>query len=131
LIRLCIILLCFTAINTASLAFVENEGRREAPNHIRRERGVARSPVAAEIDNNLLTKKQQLIFGTVVLNHRFNMLREEGYTHFLRELLRVTEFSANEAVQIISQYRNNPQRWLAYLQEIREILLATGTENEQ
>ncbi|MCL2845815.1 MAG: hypothetical protein FWE23_10280 [Chitinivibrionia bacterium] len=131
--RYYIILLCFMAINSAVFAFVENETAPQRPHNFRRERGRAdtQSPFTIGIQSDLLTKRQQLILGIVVLNQRFHTFREEGYAHLLRELLRITEFSSEEAIQIINQYMNNPEKWQADLSEIRETLLATGTNNDE
>ena len=133
MIRCFIILLCCMAINSAVFAFVEEENAAPRTHLSRRakERATLNSPYALDISNDLLTKRQQLILGIVVLNQRFHTFREEGYAHFLRELLRITEFSDEEAVKIINQYAGRPERWQAFLQEIRETLLATGTNNDE
>jgi hypothetical protein len=90
-----------------------------------------RPPFHAQIENDLLSREQQLIFGLIMLNRRYHMLREEGYAYYLRELLKVTEFSADEAKETVNKYKNNPEKWTAVLQDIRSMLTVTGTENNE
>ena len=134
MIRCFIILLCCITINSTVFAFVENEKENAPrPSHFRRdrERAAVGSPHSFNIQSDLLTKRQQLILGIVILNQRFHTFREEGYAHFLRELLRITEFTNEEAVKIINQYAGRPDKWQAFLQEIRETLLSAGAENDE
>jgi hypothetical protein len=85
----------------------------------------ARPQFAAEIKNDLLTNEQQLIFGLAVLNRRQLILRNDEYSYYLRELLKVTGFDAAGAVGILAKYKNNPEKYLAFLEEIKRNLVKT------
>ena len=126
--RYYIILLCCLLISTKIFAASENELAVETATS---RRVGLRQTFAPEIENAVLNREQQLKFGLVVLNQRFYTLREEGYAHFLRELLRITNFSAEEAVAVISGYQNSPQRWIRDLQQIQTILLSTGNDPDE
>ncbi|MDR0303433.1 MAG: hypothetical protein LBH98_01500 [Chitinispirillales bacterium] len=77
----------------------------------------------AEIENDWLTKEQQLIFGLAVLNRRYQSLRGEGYSFYLRELLKVTGFNAAEAQEILVKYKDNPEKYITVLEEIKQNLV--------
>jgi hypothetical protein len=78
---------------------------------------------AVEVENDLLTKEQQLIFGLAVLNRRQSIFPGGEYSRYLRELLKVTGFSAADAENILMKYKDNPEKYLAVLEEIKQNLV--------
>ena len=80
----------------------------------------------SEITNSALSREQQLIFGLVVLNRRHPMFRDDGYAYYLRELLNVTGYSAEEAKIIIGKYKNNPEKYLSVLEKIKQNLASNN-----
>ena len=75
-----------------------------------------------EIENDVLSREQQLIFGLVVLNRRYHAFRNDGYAYYLRELLSVTGYSADEAKAIVERYNNNPEKYLSVLEKTKQNL---------
>jgi len=97
----------------------------------RRSRGTARNitppnrfGMPTQIGEDVLSKEQQLIFGLVVINGRHNALGEAGFAHYLRELLSVTGYSAEEAKAIMEEFKNTPQKYLSVLEKIKQNLVA-------
>jgi hypothetical protein len=86
----------------------------------------ARIQFPPEIGNDLLSDEQQLILGLAFLNRRHPMLRDDGYSYYLRELLKVTGFSADEAKKIIEKYKNNPEKYLVILQKTKLSLVGSN-----
>jgi hypothetical protein len=84
-----------------------------------------------EIGKDLLNREQQLIFGLVVLNRRYPTLRNDGYSYYLRELLKTTGYSADEAKKIIADYNDNPKKWLVALENIRNTLIAVESKTNE
>ena len=109
--RCIIILICCTAISFLFAA----DPRRTMFDRV----GDSRPLFASEIENDLLTNEQQLIFGLAVLNRRQSVFRNGEYSYYLRELLKVTGFDADGAVEILAKYKNNPEKYLAFLEEIK------------
>jgi len=138
LTRFCIILIFYITINGAVFAANEGLTENQYPDAVKFESARSRrgppnaaSYVPFEIDGGLLSREQQLIFGLVTLNRRQYILGDDGYTYYLRELLKITGFTADEAKLIISQYEGNPQKWLAVLQSISNALISSGTQNDE
>jgi hypothetical protein len=149
LIRFCIILLFCTIINRD--VFAESNERAKKQNAdtvtkiepVRNRRGNIAPPnvappspnvesnVLPQIANDLLSREQQLVFGLITLNRRQNIFGDDGRAYYLRELLKITGFSPEEAKQIINKYKENPKKWLATLQEISNILTLSGTQNNE
>jgi len=78
---------------------------------------------ASEIENDLLTNEQQLIFGLAVLNRKQSAFNDGEYSYYLRELLKVTGFEIDDATKILAKYKNNPEKYLAVLEEIKQNLV--------
>lgn len=106
------ILICCTTI---SFLFAADEPRRMTFDRV----GDMRPQFASEIKNDLLTNEQQLVLGLVVLNRRQSVFRNGEYSYYLRELLKVTGFDAGGAVEILAKYKDNPEKYLAFLEEIK------------
>ena len=107
MIRNCIILIICT------ISFLSAQQERSFPR---------RTQPPSEIAGDLLTKEQQLVYGLTLLNRR-QMLQDDGYSYYLRELLNITGFSALEAKEIMAKYRNDPQKYLLFLEKIRQYLV--------
>ena len=124
-----IILLLFT-ISFASFAEIDDKILRipRALSARSNTQPQAQAPFPSEIGNDLLTREQQLIFGLVVLNRRHSVFRGDGYAYYLRELLNVTGYSAEEAKAIIENYKNNPEKYLSVLEKIKENLTTAKAE---
>jgi hypothetical protein len=120
LIRCCTISVFCIAISLAFFAFAQE------PRSIRN--FGQRAPLPAEIEEDLLSREEQVIFGLIVLNRRHSTLRDDGYAYYLRELLKSTDYSATEAVEIVNKYKNNPEKWLAVLERLRSSLISAGME---
>jgi len=82
-----------------------------------------RPQFASEIENDLLTNEQQLIFGLAVLNRKQSVFNDGEYSYYLRELLKVTGFGVDEASGILVKYKNSPEKYLAVLEEIKQNLV--------
>lgn len=81
--------------------------------------------ISTEIGENVLSREQQLILGLVVINGRQNAFRNnDGFAYYLRELLNVTGYSADEAKVIIETFKNNPEKYLSVLEKIKQNLVS-------
>jgi len=78
-----------------------------------------RPQFASEIKNDVLTNEQQLVLGLAILNRRQSVFRNGEYSYYLRELLKVTGFDADGAAEILKKYKNNPEKYLAFWEEIK------------
>lgn len=126
-----IILLLFT-ISFSSFAtdtLVSVTERKNIQRRARSMRNLATNngfAIPARIDNEALSKEQQLIFGLVAINGRGNALGNDGYAYYLRELLSVTGYSIDEAKAIMEQFNNNPQKYLSVLEKIKQNLVVNN-----
>jgi len=116
----CFIILIILIINSA--VFADGTELRGVPRNQRDLTARRGSQIPNEIENDVLSREEQLIFGLTILNRRISVLGEDSYAHFLQELLNITRFSLQEAEAIMVRFRNNPENYLSVLEKIKQNL---------
>lgn len=67
-----------------------------------------------------LNREKQLLAGVVLLHHSDKYLTNVETNIYMKELLKITEFTPKEAHKILQKYKNRPDKFKRVLEQIEE-----------
>lgn len=83
-----------------------------------------------ELPEYKLNREKQLVAGVVLLHHSDKYLTNVETNIYMKELLKITEYTPKEAHRILQKYRNRPEKFRRVLEQIEEEMMGKNTNGK-